>query len=112
MPLKEDVEKRCLEIEKNLPEKGINVMIIALDALSRLNFRRQMMTSSHYLENEMGGIEMMGYNKVGDNTFPNFIPMFVGQSVDELKKTCWPSADNFFDECPFVWQYFKKFGYR
>lgn len=112
VPLKRDVERRCEEIEKNRSSDGVNVMIIALDALSRLNFRRQMILSAQYLKKQLGAVEMLGYNKVGDNTFPNFVPAFSGLSVEELKKTCWSKENSFFDKCSFVWQEFQRNGFR
>lgn len=86
-------------------------MIIGLDALSRLNFHRRMNSSSAYLHQKMQAIEMLGYNKIDDNTFPNLIPALAGLSVDELKKVCW-SSNGVFDECPIIWKQFREYGYR
>lgn len=55
---------------------------------------------------------MLGYNKVGDNTFPNLIPILTGMNVNELKKECWPTSDSYFDPCPFIWKKYKGAGYR
>lgn len=55
---------------------------------------------------------MLGYNKVGDNTFPNLIPILTGMSVNELKKECWLSPESYFDPCPFIWKQYKGAGYR
>jgi hypothetical protein len=35
-----------------------------------------------YLLNEMSAIELVGYNKVADNTFVNIVPMTAGKYVD------------------------------
>lgn len=104
------MEKRCEE--HAIATEHVNVLVIGLDALSRLNFHRQMVSSASYLKYDMEAIEMMGYNKVGDNTFPNLIPMLTGLSVEQLKKKCWPSESEVFDKCPFIWNTFSKFGYR
>jgi len=87
-------------------------MIVGLDALSRLNFQRHMPSSYKYLIEEMAAVEMFGYNKVGDNTFPNLVPLLTGLAVEELGKHCWNSSADTFDHCPFVWDFFQYYGYR
>lgn len=53
-------------------------MVIGLDSMSRLNFMRQLAQSYKYITKELQGIVMLGFNKVGENTFPNLIPMLTG----------------------------------
>ncbi|XP_013193116.2 uncharacterized protein LOC106136958 isoform X2 [Amyelois transitella] len=89
---------------------GYNVLVMGIDAVSRLNLYRTMPKTVKYMKN-YSAIELMGYNKVGDNTFPNLIPMLLGISVEELPKICLPHKDSTFDNCPFVWEWFKKAGY-
>ncbi len=112
VPSKKEVEYRCAKFERRSHADHLNVAIIGLDALSRLNFHRQMKSSTKYLKEEMGAIEMVGYNKLGDNTFPNLVPLLMNLTIDELKRTCWPTKDSFFDDCPFIWKTFEKFGFR
>jgi len=71
-----------------------------------MNFHRQMPKTSAFLS-EIGTVEMLGYNKVEDNTFPNVVPMLTGMSIEELKINCWPKNDDFFDKCHFVWDDYK-----
>lgn len=85
---------------------NLSVLILGLDAVSRVNFHRQMPETSALLS-RLGNVEMLGYNKVEDNTFPNLVPVLSGLSIDELKARCWPSEDDTFDECRFVWSDFK-----
>lgn len=97
---------------KNIENKNkYNVIIIGLDAVSRLNFHRQMPKTIDYLQN-LGAIEYHGYNKVADNTFPNLIPILSGMNVEELTNSCWPSEKDYFDNCTkyFVWSKFQKIG--
>ncbi|XP_059055018.1 uncharacterized protein LOC131849048 [Achroia grisella] len=63
-----------------------------------------------YLNNN-GAVSLQGFNKVGDNTFPNIIPMLLGISSKELKNTCLPHRKAKFDNCPFIWERFKQAGY-
>ncbi|CAK1550105.1 unnamed protein product [Leptosia nina] len=87
-----------------------NVIIMGVDAISRLNFHRTMPRTLSYLK-QRGAVELLGYNKVGDNTFPNLIPMLLGIREQDLKNTCWPNAKSTFDYCPFIWNSFKDAGY-
>ncbi|VDI28237.1 Hypothetical predicted protein [Mytilus galloprovincialis] len=36
--------------------------------------------------NEINAIDLLGYNKVADNTFPNIVPMTVGKSANQLPR--------------------------
>lgn len=55
---------------------------------------------------------MFGYNKVGDNTYPNLVPVLTGLDVDELSAVCLPNSNSTFDLCPFIWHTFADAGYR
>ncbi|CAG9853694.1 unnamed protein product [Phyllotreta striolata] len=91
-------------------DKKLNVLLIGLDAVSRLNLHRQMLKTVNYLQ-EQEAVELLGYNKVGDNTFPNLMPVLTGLFEEELKSSCWPSLTDHFDNCSFVWKLFKERGY-
>ncbi|CAI6358843.1 unnamed protein product [Macrosiphum euphorbiae] len=91
---------------RNRKDGDVSVLVLGLDAVSRMNFHRQMPKTSAFLS-EIGTIEMIGYNKVEDNTFPNVVPTLTGMSIDELKINCWPENDDFFDKCHFVWDDYK-----
>lgn len=88
----------------------LNVLVIGLDAVSRLNLHRQLPETVEYLE-KLSAVELLGYNKVGDNTFPNLIPVLTGLDENELVNTCWPSNTHRFDNCPFIWNDFKRKKY-
>lgn len=92
------------------PDK-ISVLIVGIDAVSRLNLHRQMPETVRVLLNDLNAIELFGYNKVGDNTYPNLVPVLSGHSPDELEKLCLPYANSTFDECPFVWNDYRQRGY-
>lgn len=92
---------------KNRKDGDVSVLVLGLDSVSRMNFHRQMPKTSAFLS-EIGTVEMLGYNKVEDNTFPNMIPVLSGMSIEELKKNCWPKYEDYFDKCHFVWDDFKK----
>lgn len=112
VPPKKEVEERCQRLDQDGGKNWINVAVIGLDALSRLNFQRQMPLSHSYLVDQMGAIEMYGFNKVGDNTFPNLVPTLMNLTENELKDVCWPEDYPFFDNCPFIWNQYRDKGYR
>lgn len=87
-----------------------NILMMGIDAVSRLNLHRTMPKTVDYLKN-LGAIELLGYNKVGDNTFPNLIPMLMGKTDAELRETCTPNHRSTFDNCPFVWEWFGQAGF-
>ncbi|CAH0382641.1 unnamed protein product [Bemisia tabaci] len=92
------------------PSPRHGVLLYSLDAVSRLNFIREMPLFHHFLR-EHGAIDFVGYHKVGDNTFPNLIPLVLGLSEGEIKSSCWPNKSSFFDNCPFVWKEYRSKGF-
>ncbi|XP_034828024.1 uncharacterized protein [Maniola hyperantus] len=101
-------KKASYEIPNN--KTSYNVIVMGIDAVSRLNFYRTMPNTLTFLK-EHSAIELLGYNKVGDNTFPNLVPMLMGFSDQDLNTTCTPNERSFFDNCPFIWEYFKQAGF-
>ena len=58
------VQKQTSNENEKMQEAKLNVMILGIDTLSRLNFHRTMKKSKRTLD-KLGGIEFYGYNKVG-----------------------------------------------
>lgn len=96
--------------EMNPNVSAYNVLVLGIDAVSRLNLYRTMPKTVRYLKS-MGAVDLSGYNKVADNTFPNLIPMLMGISEEELNTTCLPYKGAKFDNCPFLWEWYKQAGY-
>ncbi|XP_047545101.1 uncharacterized protein LOC125077258 [Vanessa atalanta] len=105
---KKEVANESNDFSRN--KTAYNVIVMGIDAVSRLNFHRTMPETLSVL-NQKGAIELLGYNKVGDNTFPNLIPMLMGISENELKTTCIPNKKSTFDNCPFIWEWYREAGY-
>lgn len=91
--------------------ESINVMVLGIDAVSRLNFHRQMPRTASVLLDRLNAVELLGYNKVGDNTYPNLIPVLTGLDADELAATCLPRANSTYDACSFIWDRYSEQGY-
>lgn len=97
--------------KKSLKRKeAVSVLVLGIDSVSRLNLHRKMPETYKFLK-DSGAIEMLGYNKVADNTFPNLIPVLTGLFEDELKTSCWPQKKCVFDGCNYVWDNFSSAGY-
>lgn len=88
-----------------------SVMIIGLDSVSRLNLHRTMPKTVEYL-GKSGWYGLEGFNKVGDNTFPNLAAaVMAGSTEEQLRKTCAPKSDTPMDWCPWIWGKFANQGY-
>lgn len=91
----------------------MNVLIIGLDSVSRLNMLRQLPNTYKVLTSPpLSAISLLGYNKVGDNTFPNLVPLLMGLSAKEIKSLCATTQKHKFDLCPFIWKNFAARGYK
>ncbi|GIX99190.1 uncharacterized protein CDAR_258891 [Caerostris darwini] len=111
-PLKTEVEKRCVDRNTKIKvQKPLNVIFLGIDSISHLNFLRHFPKSQKYLSDFLSPITMEGYTKVGDNTFPNLVPLLTGHFYqhyyDEVH-----NKSMFFDDVEFSWKIFSKLGYR
>lgn len=91
--------------------KKLNVIVIGLDSVSRMNFHRQMPKTRTFLDKKLNAIEFFGFNKIGDNTFPNLMATLTGLSVQELQTSCLKTNLSRFDNCTFIWEKFHNNGY-
>lgn len=113
--LKKSVEERCKLTEAatrsqlNTTKERLNIVIVGLDSVSRLNSLRHLKRTRAFLLEEMNAIEFYGYNKVGDNSFPNQVPLLTGKSAEEAMAL---SPDKYFDNQDFIWDKYAGLGYR
>lgn len=100
------VDKR--DAGEALSRGQLNVLIVGIDAVSRLNFNRRMSRTRRFLVDERGAYEFLMYNKVGLNSIPNVIPLLSGMSdmnVSHLFK------NRHYDSLPAIWKWYKSLGY-
>ncbi|XP_066589073.1 uncharacterized protein [Prorops nasuta] len=94
----------------NNSTKKLSILFLGIDSVSRLNFQRTMPKTEDYLmRNEW--IAMRGYNKMGENTFPNLMAILTGQSQQQSYTKCAPTIPFKLDHCPFLWHNFRNIGY-
>ncbi|XP_043463756.1 uncharacterized protein LOC122499454 [Leptopilina heterotoma] len=90
--------------------RKLSVLLIGLDNVSRLNFYRNLPKTVGYLD-EKGWLLMKGYNKMGENTFPNLMALLTGQGEKEAAENCKPTVPFGLDNCPMMWYNFRNAGY-
>lgn len=98
-----------------------NILMVGVDTISRLNGLRQLNETLTILRKLYGTNEFVGYNKVGENTFPNMIPLLTGLTPEELVSSrCWQATDysqesesgnDYLDNCKFLWNFYQELGY-
>ncbi|GIY09028.1 uncharacterized protein CDAR_3311 [Caerostris darwini] len=111
VPLKSKVEKEKSKIVKSsLEENPLNVIIVGIDSVSKLNFLRHFRKTHRFLKENLSYFELNGYTKVADNTFPNLVPLLTGQFIEHY----WNESvrDMFFDDVDFIWKNYSSRGYR
>lgn len=86
------------------------MLIIGLDNVSRLNLERSMPKTTNHLRTS-GWTELQGYNKMGENTYPNLMAILTGMNSSRSYKTCAPTKSFGLDNCPFIWSAFRNAGY-
>ncbi|KRT84551.1 hypothetical protein AMK59_1321 [Oryctes borbonicus] len=88
--------------------RPLNVLYIGIDSISRLNFIRTMPKTHEFLANT-GWVDFKGYNKIGDNTFPNLVAILTGKQYSVAK--CFPTQIGCIDKYGFIWTDYQKLGY-
>ncbi|PRD19775.1 UNVERIFIED_CONTAM: hypothetical protein NCL1_56404 [Trichonephila clavipes] len=107
--LKEEIEEERSKITPPTPR--LNVILAGIDSVSKLNFLRHFRKTRKFLNEKLTPFEMNGYTKVGDNTFPNLVPMLTGHFVEHY----WNESLRdimYFDEIDHIWKDYAKKGYR
>ncbi|KAG8331498.1 hypothetical protein J6590_039844 [Homalodisca vitripennis] len=109
VPVRKDIKEK---LQDNLtPDRQrMSVLIVGIDSISRLNLIRTMPKTVDWLQ-KMGWVEMKGYNKIDDNTFPNVMAILTGMNYTQVRNECMFTNKNPVDECPFIWKNFSEQGY-
>lgn len=90
--------------------RPISVLFVVIDSISRLNLVRTMpRTRNFLLENNF--IELVGYNKIDDNTLPNFDALITGLNLRQSTEMCKPTEVGGLDKCPMIWYDYRNSGY-
>lgn len=111
-PIKKTVEEKRENAEKSNYENQdkLSVVIVGIDSVSKLNFLRYFSKTLHLLRHELSAIELNGFTKVADNTYPNLIPFLTGHHRNYYKPL--ERRFSFYDDVDFVWKKYGDIGYR
>jgi hypothetical protein len=91
-------------------KESVNVFLMGIDSVSRLNMIRAMPETYMHLQNNEW-FELRGYNKIADNTFPNLMAILTGKNLSEIDATCnWRKVGEL-EKCVFAWNDYKNAGY-
>ncbi|XP_059142073.1 uncharacterized protein LOC131929743 [Physella acuta] len=91
---------------------NLDVIMIGLDSTSRLAWRRHLPLTRDYFTSTLGGVELEGYNILGDGTPAAIMPILIGKREEEL-----PEARRGYsgakpvDSFPWIWKEFRDAGY-
>ncbi|XP_047001261.1 uncharacterized protein LOC124617960 isoform X1 [Schistocerca americana] len=102
--------RRRVEAQQEQAAPGLSVLLLGIDSMSRLSLFRTMPHTVELLQRR-GWVEYKGYNKVGDNTFPNLIALLTGLSYEKVKKVCCKTKETPMDDIPLIWKDFHQQGY-
>ncbi|XP_077541156.1 uncharacterized protein LOC144153377 [Haemaphysalis longicornis] len=102
-------KKTSKATSRGFREKGqMNVVLLGIDMTSRINFGRHMKLTRQFLMQELNAFEFLGYNKVGDNSFGNQIPLLTGLPSEYAERLFHYKP---FDTLPHLWSVFGARGY-
>ena len=91
--------------------RRLRVLLLGIDSVSRMNHIRHF-TKTRALLGAMEAVELTGYNKVGDNTFVNIVPLLTGETPDALGyQENGHLMEKPMDHMPLIWKNFSRLGY-
>ncbi|XP_060068998.1 uncharacterized protein LOC132549096 [Ylistrum balloti] len=97
---------------KDTKSMELNVLMLGFDSVSRMTWLRKLPKSRNYFRNILGGVELEGYNIVGDGTPQALLPLLTGKTESELPESRrgHPNA-SMVDGHPWIWKDFETAGY-
>nr|XP_037276618.1 LOW QUALITY PROTEIN: uncharacterized protein LOC119169692 [Rhipicephalus microplus] len=108
--LKKNVRKRFRRARRRTPH-NLSVIMLGLDSVSYLNFDRHLPETAKFVREKLGAFELHGYNKVGENTYPNEVACLAGLKEFEVHQAL---DSGFYDKLSsrLFWRQYSSRGYR
>ena len=99
-------------VDNMAKQEPLNVLIIGLDSMSRLHWKRMLPHTYNFFTYNLKGVVLEGYNTVGGGTTANLLALLTGKLMQELPegRRGFPGADTL-DHYPWLWSMLKKKGY-
>ncbi|KAH6934848.1 hypothetical protein HPB50_001532 [Hyalomma asiaticum] len=113
VPVSPELERKLSKLQMSSENSGaakLNVLMVGVDSISNLNFERHMPRTKAFLRDVLSAVQLHGYTKIGDNTFPNIVALLTGHFLEYYWNESLPRFT--FDGLDFVWKEFAKRGYR
>ncbi|KAL8595962.1 hypothetical protein ACOMHN_018274 [Nucella lapillus] len=97
---------------QSVSKHNLSVFMFGFDSLSHMSWVRLLRKTRRYYLKKLGGIELEGYNTVGDGTPSALTPILIGKLEEELPEARrgFPGA-TVVDSHPWIWNDFSKQGY-
>ncbi|KAL4236570.1 hypothetical protein ACF0H5_004955 [Mactra antiquata] len=92
-------------------DKSYSVLLFGLDGVSRSCAYREIPKTVEFLKKNLSAFDLHGYMKVGDNTFPNLIPLLTGLNAFTAELPNINYNQDFYDEFPLIWKNFSSKDY-
>ena len=117
------INENCSDLQDNnitILNQKMNVLIIGIDALSNLQFKRVFPLTYIYLRDLLkGNLIFDNFNSNGENSYPNMMALFNGIATTDLNEYGFRSELNLYkkydsdyqDSIPFIWNDFEDMGY-
>ena len=105
IPQKKTETKNAKSVNQSIP----NVLMLGIDSISWLNFKRQF-SLTESLTKRHNFYPIYGYNKIGDNTFPNLMGVLTGHFQEHFWNES-ISDVTYFDDVPIIWKEFDKINF-
>ncbi|XP_039949236.1 uncharacterized protein LOC120767343 [Bactrocera tryoni] len=97
--------------ERSTNDTKIGVLVFGLDSLSQINLRRRMPKTYKYLkDNNHRWHELLGFNKLGYDAFPNLMALLTGRQLQQQETVFACKRGGMLDDCPFLWQQVSNMG--
>ncbi|KAK6195767.1 hypothetical protein SNE40_001124 [Patella caerulea] len=108
----ETLHKRAEKVKLPKTALGLDVLMFGFDSLSRMTWIRKLPKTREYFLKTLKGIELEGYNIVGDGTPQALLPILTGKTEEELPEARrGQEGAKPVDDHPWIWRDFQKAGY-
>ncbi|XP_022907107.2 uncharacterized protein [Onthophagus taurus] len=103
-----NIKQKTLKVRDD--PKSLSVLVFVVDSVSKQNFMRLMPETHDYLIDK-GWIHFKAYNKVDKDSLGNALAFLTGYSEKLAFETFGNPTEKYFDDYPFIWNDYQKYGY-
>jgi hypothetical protein len=93
---RKEVFERINELHPKDGAKRMNVLMVIIDSLSHMSWKRKLPQTYRFLKNSLGSTILDGYNIIGDGTTPNIIALLAGNEICSFNGVLFSSNSSMF----------------